>query len=176
MNEHKAIMLGSDIPNEATIDLDMIGTDMNNIRESKYIETSDIERDYGRKMLFMTPLEREVAFNLAEGVRHVAIGELLDIDTRTVKIIARRPHVKAFIKEYVEETTAVVKAKREQLLAQIIEAKLDKIDDMANASDLDIAQLLMMQDTMGREAEKAKLQSGNQNQIINVLQLIKKDG
>jgi len=81
LNEHKAIMLGSDIPNEATIDLDMIGTDMNNIRESKYIETSDIERDYGRKMLFMTPLEREVAFNLAEGVRHVAIGELLDIDT-----------------------------------------------------------------------------------------------
>ena len=142
---------------------------------SKYKETSDIEKDYGRKMLFMTPIEREIAFNIAEGVRHNAIAELLGVDVRTVKLISNRARVKAFVTEYVEETTAILKDKREQLLAQIIEAKLDKIDNMADASELDIAHLLVMQDNMGKEKEKAKLQSGNQNQIVNILQLIKKD-
>jgi len=170
MNNHKAIMLGEDIPNEP-----IQGEIITQKQQSKFIETEDIVEDYGKKMLFMTPLEREVAFNLAEGVRHNAIAELLGIDVRTVKIISRRPHVKSFVTEYVEETTAMLKAKREQYLAQIIEAKLDKIADMSEASDLDIATLLMMQDTMGREKEKAKLQAGNQNQVINVLQLIRKD-
>lgn len=167
--EHKAIMLGDDIPN------DIITPEVGEKRVSKFKETDDVERDYGKKMLFMTPLEREVALNVAEGVRYNAIAEMLNLDSRTVKIIANRRHVKEFVTEYVEETTALLKSKREQILAQIIEAKLDKVDDLANASELDIAHLLMMQDSMGKEREKAKLQSGNQNQVINVLQLIKKD-
>ena len=169
MNEHKAIMLGDDIPNEP------IQGEVMPRMKSKFKETEDLVEDYGKKMQFMTPLEREIAFNLAEGVRHGAIAEMLNLDVRTVKIISRRKHVREFVKEYVEETTAMLKSKREQYLAQIIEAKLDKIVDMADASNLDIATLLMMQDTMGREREKAKLQAGNQNQVINVLQLIKKD-
>ena len=168
------MMLGDDIPNTST-DLITESERQEEQRVSKFKETDDIARDYGNKMLFMTPLEREIAFNIAEGVRHGAIADLLDIDVRTVKLISNRKRVKAFVTEYVEETTALLKAKREQTLAQIIEAKLDRIDNLADASDLDVAQLLMMQDNMGKEREKAKLQAGNQNQVLNILQLIKKD-
>lgn len=142
---------------------------------SKYLGGEDTEGTYGKSALFLTELEREIGVNVAEGIRYKAIANLLDMDERIVKTIANRKHVRKFITEYVEETTAVLKAKREMYLAQIIEARLDKVQDMAHASDLDTATLIAMLDSVQKEKEKAALQKGNQNQVVNVLQMITKE-
>jgi len=142
---------------------------------TKYVPVDNVEEVYGKSALFLSELEKEVAINVAEGVRYKALANMLDLDERTVKTIANRKHVRKFIQEYVAETTAVLKAKREMYLSQIIEARLDKVTDMANASELDTATLIAMLDSIQKEREKSELQKTNSNQIVSVLQMITKD-
>jgi hypothetical protein len=174
MATHKSIKLGKNIPQVISGELSNVDTSPK-ITTSKYLPVDNIQEVYGESALFLTELEREIAVNVAEGVRYKALAKLLGLDERTVKIIANRKHVRKFIVDYVAETTAVLKAKRELYLAQIIEARLDKVVDMADASNLDTATLIAMLDSLGKEREKAELQKTNANQVINVLQMITKD-
>ena len=169
-NNNKMVSFGEPLPTPTIME-----TSDNFTPTSKYMEVEDVGEVYGKSALFLSELEREVAVNVAEGVRYKALSNLLDLDERVVKTIANRKHVRKFIQEYVAESTAVLKAKREMYLAQIIEARLDKVTDMANASELDTATLISMLDSVQKEKEKAELQKTNTNQIVNVLQMITKD-
>lgn len=170
MNENRMVTFGDELPNP-----NIMETSGKFTPTSKYMNVEDIGEVYGKSALFLSELEREVAINIAEGVRYKALANLLDLDERVIKVVANRKHVRKFIQEYVAESTAVLKAKREMYLAQIIEARLDKVTDMANASELDTATLISMLDSVQKEKEKAELQKTNTNQIVNVLQMITKD-
>lgn len=167
--EHNEVVLGQTIPGSLVPD-----TDDTEQLKSKYLPDVDVRDTYGEAAMMLSPLEREVAVNIAEGMRYNAVAQILDLDSRVVKTIANRRKVKLFIREYVEQTTAMVKAKREMYLAQIIEARLDRIDNMADASELDTATLIDMLDRMGKEREKAKYQKGEQDQMVNILQQLTK--
>ena len=174
MTTHKSVKLGKDSPKAISGEISNVGSP-HKVTTSKYLPVDNTQEVYGKSALFLTELEREVAVNVAEGVRYKALAKLLGIDERNIKIIANRKHVRKFIIDYVAETTAVLKAKRELYLSQIIEARLDKVVDMADASDLDTATLIAMLDSLGKEREKAELQKTNTNQVVNVLQMITRD-
>jgi hypothetical protein len=173
-NNTKRVMLGDVIEGEL-VPSSVEGTQDSFCPTSKYIPVENTEEVYGKSALFLSELEKEVAVNVAEGIRYKALANMLDLDERVVKTIANRKHVRKFIQEYVAETTAVLKSKREMYLSQIIEARLDKVTDMANASELDTATLIAMLDSVQKEKEKAELQKTNTNQIVSVLQMITKD-
>jgi len=142
---------------------------------SKFVDDDNVQKNYGNAILFLTPLERKIAVNVAEGMRYPTIAKLFDMQTNEVKLIANRKHVRKFINDFVKDTTVALKASRIATLSQIIEAKLDKVHDMADASEMDVAALMVMLDNMQKEAEKAELQKGNQTTMLNVLSQLRKD-
>jgi len=142
---------------------------------SQFIDDENIQKNYGNQILFLSPLEREIAVNVAEGMRYATIAKIMNMQTNEVKLIANRKHVRKFINEFVKDTTVALKASRIRTLSQIIEAKLNKVNDMADASELDVATLMMMLDNMQKEQEKAELLKSNQTNVLNVLSQLKKD-
>lgn len=168
MAEH---IMGEEIPNNLTEqDIEKMGL------PSVLPSYVPMIHDENKDLLILSPIEREVALSVAEGKSFKSIAILLDTDVALVKLIRNRPHVKKFIKEYVGEVTAKSKERREEILAQIIEARLNNLPDnydMSAISNKDTAELIEMLDRMQREREKAEL--GSNNQQINILQILKKD-
>ena len=164
-------IMGEEIPNDVTTkDLEIMG--IPSLTPSYLPEVHDENED----ILILSPIEREVAMSVAEGKSFKAIAVLLDVDVSVVKTIRNRQHVRKFIKDYVGEVTVKAKERREEILAQIIEARLNNLDenmDMSSLSKRDTADLIEMLDRLQKEREKAEL--GANNQQINILQILKKD-
>lgn len=168
MAEH---IMGEEIPNNITEkDMEKMGV---TVIPPSYVPSI---HDENEDLLILSPIEREVALSVAEGKSVKSIAVMLDIDMALVKIIRNRTHVRKFIKEYVGEVTVKAKERREEVLAQIIEARLNNLDenmDMSALSNKDTADLIEMLDRIQKEREKAEL--GSNNQQINILQILKKD-
>ena len=162
------------VPNSATLTPTTLQVEPPVPPPKSYAKLDDIRNDYGNKALFLTSLELEVAINSASGMLPHRIAELLGVDTKTVRIITNRRPVKEFIDDYVAEVTTARKANRIAKLAGIIDAKLEKITDLSEASDLDIAVLMNMLDNMQKEEEKVRLNQSNTNQVLDVLKAITK--
>jgi rRNA maturation endonuclease Nob1 len=115
--------------------------------------------------------------DIVNGVTFKAIALKLDLDIATVKTIRNRPHVRKFISSYLNEASVREKAYREELLAQIVEARLNNLsedDDLSSLSNKDTLDIIMALDNIQKEKEKAELGTKD-NPVVNILNLIKKD-
>jgi CRISPR/Cas system CMR-associated protein Cmr5 small subunit len=125
----------------------------------------------------LSTLELKVAILLADGKSIKGISGSLNIPQATVKKLKNSKKVKKYISSYLDETSTIIKRNREQLLAQIIDSKLDKLQEDEDLSDLtekDVVDLAIALDSMQKEREKSELNNDTM-QIVNVLNMIKKD-
>jgi len=159
------------IPTEA-IDNMLVGIDTSPMKT--YTEEMD---EAIEQLKILQPIEKEVAMAVVNGISFKAIATKLDLDIATVKLIRNRKHVREFISDYLKEITIKEKQNREDLIAQIVEARLNNLDeneDMASLSNKDTLDLIMALDQIQKEREKAELGTKD-NQVVNILNLIKKD-
>jgi len=160
-----------------TLDASLMDSIMENLpttRESSY--SKELE-DTVEGLKVLAPLEKEVAMEVVNGVSMKSIATVLDLDLVTVKMIRNRTHVRKFIKEYMNEITLKHKENREELIAQIIEARMNNLgegEDLSTLSNKDTLDLILALDNIQKEKEKATLGTET-NQVVNILNLIKKD-
>ena len=119
----------------------------------------------------LSPLEMQVAEEKLNNVAPKAIAKRLGISDKVVRVILSRHHVKKYIKEVFDAVTAADKDMRMQLMAQMIE---NKMEEEGITSKLDLAQLVQILDGMGKVKEQAA--EGSQGSVmINILQSLKRD-
>jgi len=141
---------------------------------SYYVDELD---EQVNELKILSVVEKDIAMDIINGVTFKAIALKLDLDVATVKTIRNRPHVRKFISSYLNEASVREKAYREELLAQIVEARLNNLsedDDLSNLSNKDTLDIIVALDNIQKEKEKAELGTKD-NPIVNVLNLIKKD-
>jgi len=158
---------------DATL-MDSIVENLPTAQESSYSKELDDSIE-GLKVL--SPIEKEVAMEVVNGVSLKSIGVMLDLDLVTVKMIRNRKHVRKFIREYLDDVSTKRKENREELIAQIIEARVNNLgegEDMSSLSNKDTLDLILALDNIQKEKEKAQLGTKD-NQVVNILNLIKKD-
>jgi len=168
--------LGDDIKKDnistEVIDNMLIGIDTSPMKT--YTEEMD---EAIEQLKILQPIEKEVAMAVVNGISFKAIATKLDLDLATVKLIRNRKHVREFISDYLKEITIKEKQNREDLIAQIVESRLNNLDeneDMSSLSNKDTLDLIMALDQIQKEREKAELGTKD-NQVVNILNLIKKD-
>jgi len=168
--------LGDDIKKDnistEVIDNMLIGMDTSPMKT--YTEEMD---EAIEQLKILQPIEKEVAMAVVNGISFKAIATKLDLDLATVKLIRNRKHVREFISDYLKEITIKEKQNREDLIAQIVESRLNNLDeneDMSSLSNKDTLDLIMALDQIQKEREKAELGTKD-NQVVNILNLIKKD-
>ena len=141
---------------------------------SYYIDELD---EQVNELKMLSVVEKDIAMDIINGVTFKAIAMKLDLDVATVKTIRNRTHVRKFISSYLNEASIKEKAYREELLAQIVEARLNNLsedDDLSNLSNKDTLDIIVALDNIQKEKEKAELGTKD-NPVVNILNLIKKD-
>ena len=119
----------------------------------------------------LSQLELAIAEEKLNNISNVDIAKRLGISSKVVRIVLGRKHVKAYINDVFESVTAASKEARMQLMAQIIE---NKMQEDGVTSNLDLAQLIQIMDGMGKLKEQTELGAQN-NVMINILNAISKD-
>jgi len=158
---------------DATL-MDSIVENLPTAQESSYSKELDDSIE-GLKVL--SPIEKEVAMEVVNGLSLKSIGVMLDLDLVTVKMIRNRKHVRKFVREYLDDVSTKRKENREEIIAQIIEARVNNLgegEDMSSLSNKDTLDLILALDNIQKEKEKAQLGTKD-NQVVNILNLIKKD-
>jgi len=118
----------------------------------------------------LSPLELKVAEEKLNNISPRDIARRLGVSDKVVRIILGRRNVKAYVKDVFDSVTAADKEMRMQLMAQMIE---NKMEEEGVSSGLDLAQLVQILDNMGKVKESADVGSQN-NVMINILNQISK--
>jgi len=119
----------------------------------------------------LSQLELAIAEEKLNNISNIDIAKRLGISGKVVRIVLGRKHVKEYINDVFESVTAASKEARIQLMAQIIE---NKMQEEGVTSNLDLAQLIQIMDGMGKLKEQTELGAQN-NVMINILNAISKD-
>ena len=118
----------------------------------------------------LSPLELQLATEKLNNIAPKAIAKRLGVSDKVVRIVLARPHVKKYIKDVFDAVTSADKTHRMQLMAAMIE---NKMEEEGINSKLDLAQLIQILDGMGKVAETAEV-GGQGSVMVNILNQIKK--
>jgi len=135
------------------------------LAEARSIEVEEVN--------LLSPLELQIAEEKLNNISPRDIARRLGISDKVVRIVLARNNVRRYIKDIFDSVTSADKEMRMQLMAAMIE---NKMEDEGINSKLDLAQLIQMLDGMGKVKEQADV--GSQGSVmINILnQISKNDG
>ncbi len=166
--EHHEHILGEPILN-VTEGMLQEGTDMLPVAIDKEIQ-KEVEIVEAEALNVLSPLEAQIAEEKLNNIAPKDIAKRLGISDKVVRIVLGRRRVQKYIKDVFDSVTAADKENRIQLMAQVIE---NKIAEEGISSDIDLANLLQMLDSMLKVKEQSDLGTQN-NVMINVLNQITK--
>jgi DNA-binding CsgD family transcriptional regulator len=141
----------------------------NALEETAKQEVASIEQE---ETALLSPLEMQIAEEKLNNISNRDIARRLGVSDKVVRIVLSRRRVRAYVKDVFDSVTTADKEMRMQLMAAMIE---NKMEEEGINSKLDLAQLVQMLDTMGKTKEQADLGSQG-NVMINILNNLKKDG
>ncbi len=119
----------------------------------------------------LSPLELQIAEEKLNNVPIKSIPKRIGVSDKVVRVVLGRNHVKKYIKDVFDSVTSADKEMRMQLMAQMIE---NKMEEEGISSKLDLAQLVQILDGMGKVKEQAA-ESSQGSVMINILNTLKKD-
>ncbi len=166
--EHHEHILGEPILN-VTEGMLQEGADMLPVVIDKEIQ-KEVEIVESEALNVLSPLEAQIAEEKLNNIAPKDIAKRLGISDKVVRIVLGRRRVQKYIKDVFDSVTAADKENRIQLMAQVIE---NKIAEEGISSDVDLANLLQMLDSMLKVKEQSDLGTQN-NVMINVLNQITK--
>ena len=166
MLEHKEHIVGAD---EIEIDEGDLELALPVVVNENVSEIVALEKEM--EVTPLSPLELQIAEEKLNGIAPKDIAKRLGISDRIVRVVLSRGHVKRYIKDVFEAVTSADKDMRMQLMAALIE---NKMEQEGITSKLDLAQLIQILDSMGKVKETAEV--GSQGSVmIQILNNIKKD-
>jgi uncharacterized protein YdbL (DUF1318 family) len=171
MKEPKKI---GDVFDASQFDISKMLDEVTTTQPTSYVvDTEDVVEE----LKLLQPIEKEVAMDIVNGHSMKSIAIKLGLELPTVKMIRHRKRVREFISGYLKDVSIKEKQNREDLIAQIVEARLNNLDeneDMSTLSNKDTLDLIMALDSIQKEREKVELGT-KENAVVNILNLIKKD-
>ena len=168
--EHHEHTVGNPIAITSTVEHEMelalapaSGLNVTAIQEAKEVEETVNN--------LLSPLELQIAEEKLNNVSPRDIARRLGVSDKVVRIVLARKAVRMYIADVFNSVTAADKEMRMQLMAAMIE---NKMEEEGVTSGLDLAQLVQMLDSMGRVQEQAD--TGSQSSImINILSKLSKN-
>ncbi len=124
----------------------------------------------------LTPLEREICEYKADLLTNKAIAVAMGVNTATITKILGKSDVQEFVNELIvakNRASFASKAMRVKLLSDIIEDKLEKMEEdgtrYADSTKKDVVELVDTIDGILKEQEKSELGTDKNDVYINIL-------
>jgi hypothetical protein len=134
----------------------------------------------GNDVAVFNKLEEEILELYSQGKTKEDIANELDIPLNVVRRVFYKPKVREKLTELIEAREVLLKEKHLELLEKLTDEMVQEAMEKGDLKSLlskgrDILDVMSLTNTLLKEQEKRRLNTGEQNVIVNILQQLSGD-